>query len=157
MAFSLIKPMMEQETDVALIALVTIRVDDVPKFWLANFYQDVEHQRQTYQAMPIESIVLPASKDGELPVIQFIVTDVEQTFAAELRRTAGRRTKIEVDLKLVMSGDVEQVFDSWSGFRVLGGIDYDEFLVSVQVSPVNLKNQSIIKRRQTPHDFPGLY
>lgn len=157
MTFSLIKPMMEQETDVALVALITVKIGGVAKYWLANYYTDVVHQRQTYSPMPIETILLPASKDGELPVMQISITDIGGEFAREFRAIAGQRSHITVDLTLVLSGDFDQVFDQWTGFRVLGGIDYDTTSVSLMLSTANLKNQSIIRRRQTPSQFPGLY
>ena len=157
MSFSLIKPMMDQETDVALIALITVKVGGVPKFRFANFYEDVVHQRQTYTAFPIESVILPKERHDELPKMEITVSNVGLELQEEFRKVAGQRTSIYVDLKIVMSGDVDQVFHEIRGFKIAGGINYNAYTLTMPLTPANFYNQSIIKKRQIPAEFPGIY
>lgn len=142
-----------QQTSVVPLMLLTIDHDDlVAPVRLVSNLTAVTSRGNTYLAYPFEPMV-PPSVQGELPRLDMVFHDVEQTLVAIVRSIT---TPATVDIEVVMSTSLDTVEAGPWRFEVTH-IQYSAGEVRLGLTVEQLLTEPYPYRLFNPVDFPLLF
>lgn len=153
-----------QETDVAIIILLTLRTNDLPdairicstpveKF--ADLGENVygcTSNGQRYLFLPF-NIVLPQDDKTGAVTAKLTIDNVNRQIVQYARET---KSAINVDIQVILSNDLDAVELEFKDFK-LTNVSYDAFTVSGDLSVDYLGLEPFPCGRFTPSGFPGLF
>lgn len=153
-----------QETDVAVIILLTLRTNDLPdairicstpveKF--ADLGENVygcTSNGQRYLFLPF-NIVLPQDDKTGTVTAKLTIDNVNRQIVQYARET---KSAINVDIQVILSNDLDAVELEFKDFK-LTNVSYDAFTVSGDLSVDYLGLEPFPCGRFTPSGFPGLF
>ena len=153
-----------QETDVAVIILLTLRTNDLPdairicstpveKF--ADLGENVygcTSNGQRYLFLPF-NIVLPQDDKTGAVTAKLTIDNVNRQIVQYARET---KSAINVDIQVILSNDLDAVELEFKDFK-LTNVSYDAFTVSGDLSVDYLGLEPFPCGRFTPSGFPGWF
>ena len=153
-----------QETDVAVIILLTLRTNDLPdairicstpveKF--ADLGENVygcTSNGQRYLFLPF-NIVLPQDDKTGAVTAKLTIDNVNRQIVQYARET---KSAINVDIQVILSNDLDAVELEFKDFK-LTNVSYDAFTDSGDLSVDYLGLEPFPCGRFTPSGFPGLF
>lgn len=153
-----------QETDVAVIILLTLRTNDLPdairicstpveKF--ADLGENVygcTSNGQRYLFLPF-NIVLPQDDKTGAVTAKLTIDNVNRQIVQYARET---KSAINVDIQVILSNDLDAVELEFKDFKLIN-VSYDAFTVSGDLSVDYLGLEPFPCGRFTPSGFPGLF
>lgn len=153
-----------QETDVAVIILLTLRTNDLPdairicstpveKF--ADLGENVygcTSNGQRYLFLPF-NIVLPQDDKTGAVTAKLTIDNVNRQIVQYARET---KSAINVDIQVILSNDLDAVELEFKDFK-LTNVSYDAFTVSGDLSVDYLGLEPFPCGRFTPSGFPELF
>ena len=153
-----------QETEVAVIILLTLRTNDLPeairilstpveKF--ADLGENVygcTSNGQRYLFLPF-NIVLPQDDKTGAVTAKLTIDNVNRQIVQYARET---KSAINVDIQVILSNDLNAVELEFKDFK-LTNVSYDAFTVSGDLSVDYLGLEPFPCGRFTPSGFPGLF
>lgn len=142
-----------QQTSVVPLMLLTIDHDDLvtPVRLVANLV-DVVSRGDTYSAYPFEPM-LPPAVQGELPRLDMVFHDVDQTLIVIARSIS---TPATVDIEVVMSTSLDTVEAGPWTFEVTS-IQYSATELRLGLTVEQLITEPYPYRLFNPVDFPMLF
>lgn len=153
-----------QETDVAVIILLTLRTNDLPDAIricstpVENFADLGENvygctsNGQRYLFLPF-NIVLPQDDKTGAVTAKLTIDNVNRQIVQYARET---KSAINVDIQVILSNDLDAVELEFKDFK-LTNVSYDAFTVSGDLSVDYLGLEPFPCGRFTPSGFPGLF
>ena len=153
-----------QETDVAVIVLLTLSTPDLPdtirvcscpveKFAdLGENVYGVTSNSERYLFLPFDIILPQDDKTGAVSAT-LTIDNVNRQIVQYARET---RKPITVKVQVVLSNDLDYVELEYDGFK-LTNVNYDGFKVNGDLSIDYLGLEPFPCGRFTPSGFPGLF
>jgi hypothetical protein len=153
-----------QETDVAVIILLTlktkdlsdtIRISSIPVEKFADLGENVygcTSNGKRYIFLPFD-ITLPQDDKTGAVTAKLTIDNVNRQIVQYARQT---KSAINVDIQLILSNDLDTVEMEFKDFK-LTNVSYDAFTVSGDLSVDYLGLEPFPCGRFTPSGFPGLF
>jgi len=144
-----------QETDMVLLALVTITHSAITTQRLVNNTQDVVSNGNTFTAYPF-SVTIPPDEEGAPPVMEFSIFNAGLEIVTPARQVAGNRTRAKCTLQIVDYAYPDTVLESFSNYDIVQ-VAYDADLLRISASIESWLTQQFPGPEFNPGNTPGIF
>lgn len=144
-----------QETDLLLLALVTITHSKITTMRLVNNTQDVTSNGNTFTAYPFE-VTIPADVEGQPPKLDVRAFNAGLEVVTPARTVAGDRERAKVTLQIASYADPDTIYEEWTDYDAVQAA-YDLNMIAVSASIESWLTEEYPGPSMTPADFPGMF
>lgn len=154
-AYSVVSGMFAPQTDLAVLALLTIEHADIDTIRIVNNTEDVVSGGSTFTAFPF-SVTLASETDDGPAAHKVMISNVSQEIVRAARTVAGATDPATVTIHFVAYDDPDVSLHSATERRVQN-LTYDADVVSFDATLEFFTNEPFPAMTCTPGKFKGLF
>lgn len=152
----IVQAMNAPQTDVAILALLTVSHPAITTKRLVNNTEDVTSGGNAFTAAPL-SVVLPADVEGDEPYLRVSLSNVDREMVQTARTIAGSTLGLaSATLQFVAADDPDTVLLEFNDFEVRN-LTYTAEVVGFEMRLPSMAAEPYPAMTFTPNRFPALF